>query len=308
MLPEHLAHHNLSDEDLLSLLPGDQEAVLDIDVAALSVWAPSRSVWGLLPEPIRDRLSERFANPLADVDALCVGVRGFWDKEPEWTVLLRARPKGLPWKPKLSGPTRTVAYHGMPVAENDREAVAHLTDRTSVWGSRLQTRQTIDIFRGVLHGARKQTDLMAALKLAPAAKQGRPPVLWALVMNKEWQTQVHDQTALRFLEQAQKVAVAVAVGDGIDVGVIAAYPTRSDAAQAAQHVKEQLAGWSSRALTQWLGLQPFLARAVVVAVPENHKRKTPELHLAYRLAGEEFSELLRKIEELGKVLPLQKQR
>jgi hypothetical protein len=191
----------------------------------------------------------------------------------------------------------------MPVAEVDQRAVAQLSEQTVVLGNRLQVRQTIDIFRGVDHGARKQPSLMAALGMAPGTKGGRPPILAAVLLSPELHRRAHDAGVLRVLDEAQAVAVAIAVGDGFDIGVVASYPVGAAAVDAVSQIKAQASELSERALVKLLRLDRFVAPLVAVAVPQSPKRKTPELHLAYRLPGDDLAELLRRWSELRKYFP-----
>lgn len=300
-----LEHHNLSDEDLLSLLPQGQEAVLDVDVVALRAWPQSRPVLELVPDSLRAKLGGVVRDPLADVDAVCVGWRGLGTENIEATLLVRGRLlREKLWQSIVSVPgSREVTYHGMPVAEVDQRAVAQLSEQTVVLGNRLQVRQTIDIFRGVDHGARKQPSLMAALGMAPGTKGGRPPILAAVLLSPELHRRAHDAGVLRVLDEAQAVAVAIAVGDGFDIGVVASYPVGAAAVDAVSQIKAQASELSERALVKLLRLDRFVAPLVAVAVPQSPKRKTPELHLAYRLPGDDLAELLRRWSELRKYFP-----
>ncbi len=303
-----LAHHNISDEDLLSLLPQGQDAVLDVDLAAMRAWPPLSAILALLPSDYQLRLRELAADPLTDLDAICVGLRGLGTAGLEATLLVRGQPSRSKLWQKLQGQpgSREVTYHGMPLVETDDRALAQLTPQTLVLGSRVQVRQTIDIFRGVDHGARKQPTLLSALALAPSGKQGRPPILLALLPSAELRQRAHDAGMLRIVEEAQAVAVAVAVGDGFDVGIVASYPDLAASASALSLVKSQAAELSTRSLTKILGLERFLSPLIAVAVPQSKKRPTPELHLAYRLPGEDLSELLRRIEQIKQLFSSQR--
>ncbi len=303
-----LAHHNISDEDLLALLPQGQEAVLDVDLAAMRAWPPLPTIISLLPADYQRRLRDVAAEPLVDLDAVCVGLRGLGTKDLDATLLLRGRPLGRKlWQQMQGQPgSREVTYHGMPLVEAEDRALAQLSPQTLVLGSRVQVRQTIDIFRGVDHGARKQPALMSALAMAPSGKQGRPPLLLALLPSAELRQRAHDAGMLRILEEAQAVAVAIAVGDGFDVGIVASYPDLASSATALSLVKSQAAELSTRSLTKILGLERFLSPLIAVAVPQSKKRPTPELHLAYRLPGEDLNELFRRIEQLKQLFSSQR--
>lgn len=303
-----LTHHNMSDEDLLQLLPQGQEAVFDIELQSLRAWPPARSLMALLPEGAQRRLRDVAADPLSDLDAVCIGLRGLGTKDVEATLLFRGSPsRNKLWQQMLSRPqSREVTYHGMPIAEVADESLAQLTPQTVVLGSRLQVRQTIDIFRGVDHGARKQQALVAALAMAPTGKAGRPAVLMAILPSSDLRQKAHNAGLLRILDDAQAVAVAMAIGDGFDIGIVASYPDVTMAQSALAFVNAQAAELSLRPLTKALGLERFISPLVAVAVPQSKKRPTPELHLAYRLPGDDLAELLRRIEQLKQLFPSQR--
>ncbi len=300
-----LEHHNISDEDLLALLPQGQDAVLDIDVAALRLWPPSRSLLELVPQSARAKLGEVVASPLADLDAVGLGFQGIGTSSVEATLLVRGRlhSSKLWQQMQARAGSREVTYHGMLIVEDGAQAVARLSEQTLVVGSRLQVRQSIDIFRGVDHGVRKQTSLLTALAMAPAGKSGRPPILAAVLLTPDLHHRLHDAGMLRALDEAQAVAVAIAVGDGFDIGVVASYPMTTMAADAVAQLKAQAAELAGRPLAKLLSLDRFIMPLVAVAVPKSPKRPTPELHLAYRLPGEDLTELVRRLSEFARVFP-----
>ncbi len=300
-----LEHHNISDEDLLALLPQGQEAVVDLDVAALRSWPPSRSLLDLLPGSARAKLGELVADPLADLDSVGLGFQGLGTSGVEATLLVRGRLHGSKlWQSmQARSASREVTYHGMAIVEDSTQAVARLTEQTLVVGSRLQVRQTIDIFRGVDHGVRKQSSLMTALAMAPSGKSGRPPILAAVLLSADLHHRLHDAGVLRVLDEAQAMALAVAVGDGFDIGVVASYPMLTSAGDAVAQIKAQAAELAGRPLAKLLSLDRFVMPLVAVAVPKSPKRPSPELHLAYRLPGDDLTDLLRRLSELKRALP-----
>lgn len=300
-----LDHHNLSDDDLLALLPQGQQAVLDVDVKALRAWPPMQTLMSLLPEQWLESLSSLAASPLQDVDALCIGATGLGSSALEATLLVSGRlPKDKLWSElaRRQG-SRQVTYHGMPLVEAGDRSLVQLSERTWVLGSRLQVRQTIDIFRGVDSGLRRQTSLMNALAMAPSGKQGRPAILAAVLLESDLRRRAHEAGVLRVFDEAQAVAVAVAVGDGFDIGVVVSYPFVQMAAEALSQVRAQAAELGNRPLAKLLRLDRFVSPLLSVAVPQSKKRPTPELHLAYRLPGDELDDLLHRISELKKLLP-----
>ena len=99
------------------------------------------------------------------------------------------------------------------------------------------------------------------------------------------------------------MALAVAVGDGFDIGVVASYPMLTMAGEAVAQIKAQAAELAGRPLAKLLSLDRFVMPLVAVAVPKSPKRPTPELHLAYRLPGDDLTDLLRRLSELKRALP-----
>jgi hypothetical protein len=78
----------------------------------------------LLPDSLRAKLGGVVRDPLADVDAVCVGWRGLGTENIEATLLVRGRLlREKLWQSIVSQPgSREVTYHGMPVAEVDQRA------------------------------------------------------------------------------------------------------------------------------------------------------------------------------------------
>jgi hypothetical protein len=174
----------------------------------------------------------------------------------------------------------------MPVAEVDQRAVAQLSEQTVVLGNRLQVRQTIDIFRGVDHGARRAAVADGGAGDGSGDQGGSATDLGnAVLLSPELHRRAHDAGVLRVLDEAQAVAVAIAVGDGFDIGVVASYPVGAAAVDAVSQIKAQASELSERALVKLLRLDRFVAPLVAVAVrvaEAQDPRATPGLSTARR--------------------------
>ncbi|HRI54070.1 MAG TPA: hypothetical protein PLW65_28215, partial [Pseudomonadota bacterium] len=224
-----LDRSSLGDEDLVALLPRGLDAVLDVDVAGLRRLSVAPTLLGYLPGHLLAHLEKVVDLPLRNLDALAVGLRSVGTSERDVVVLLRGHLerermlRGL----RALGEMREVEYHGVPLIETAGDgtrvepgsgglAAALLTPHTAVLAGRFAVRQVIDIYRGVDEGARQQGDLMAALRKAPRAKVGRPAVLLGALMTPPLRERLRASDLPELGADAQYIAAAIAVGDGID--------------------------------------------------------------------------------------------
>lgn len=301
---------SLGDGDLVALLPRGLDAVIDVDVSGLQKLETAQTMLELVPDAALQRLHLVSERPLVELDALAVGLLGMGSGEPEVVFVARAllenveRDRVFAGLQKL-GPTTQSEYHGIPLSETATgQAAALLTMRTAVYGNRQTVREVIDNFRGEEFGARKQTDLMKALNRAPRAKEGRPAVLASLLLTQTLRDKLKALDLSEFSVEADYLTVALAVGDGIDIGVVSGYKTLPAAQEAARSLKSRVAALKTRPVLTFLGIDQLVQPFIAVAAPASKNRPTPELHLAYRLAGGDLSTLL---ERWRKLTGLQKQ-
>lgn len=322
---------NRSDQDLLALVPTGMDAVLDVAVTGPSGLAQLGAVdelLALVPTEFMQPLTQIVDQPLHQLEAAAVGFAKLGTEAPQGVVLLRGdvtRERVFHLVQK-GGAWREVEYHGLALVETlaekggtpgtssgtesphgggqgvsyaaAMEAAAMLTTRSCVLGTRLAVRQTIDIFRGEEDGVRTQADLMAALGRAPRAKTGRPAVLLATLITPALRGQVVATGLETGLLQASWISTAVAVGDGIDVGLVVGYRTLA----AAQHATARLLAGTQdlqrRPVLRFLGLTTYLDPVQAVAVPAAAARPDPELHVAYRLPNDEVTALASRLPKL----------
>ena len=307
-----LDRQSRGDRDLLALLPPDLDAALDLDVAGLQKLESADAVLELLkPGPTRSGepgalplLQTLVDEPLRELEALCAGVSGIDLDQPEIVVVARgplqvARVReGV----RRSGEVREVEYHGVPVIEAPERAAALLTSRTAAVGSRLAVRRIIDIFRSVDDGAREQAALQAALGRAPRARTGRPALLFASLLPAAMRKRAARTGLSEPLAGATFLSGALAVGDGVDVGIVLGYGRLDEAQRAAGWLRDQAAALAQRPALRFLGAAHLFEPLQVIAAAAGGPRKVPEVHLAYRLPGDELQALLKRIDALRALL------
>ncbi|MFO0574515.1 MAG: hypothetical protein U1A78_10980 [Polyangia bacterium] len=315
-LRAQLDRQSRGDRDLLALLPPDLDAALDLDVVGLQKLESADAVLELLkpgPSGSGELRSEAGAlpllqtlvdEPLRELEALCAGVSGIDLDQPEIVVVARgplqvARVReGV----RRSGEVREVEYHGIPVIEAPERAAALLTSRTAAVGSRLAVRRVIDIFRSVDEGAREQAALQAALGRAPRARTGRPALLFASLLPAAMRKRAARTGLSEPLAGATFLSGALAVGDGVDLGVVLGYGRLDEAQRAAGWLRDQAAALAQRPALRFLGAARLVEPLQVIAAAAGGPRKVPEVHLAYRLPGDELQALLKRIDALRALL------
>lgn len=311
-----LDRSSIGDEDLLALLPRGLDAVLDVDMAGLRRLDSAAELLSYLPAQSLTHLETVIDLPLRNLDGLAVGFRSAGTRERDVVVVARGHlvreriDRGL----RALGQTRTVEYHGVPLIEmegasaaGDEEAdglaAALLTPRTVVLASRLAVRQVIDIYRGVDDGARQQGELMAALGRAPRAKVGRPAVLMAALVTPPVRDRLRASDLSELGADAQYIAAAIAVGDGVDLGVVAAYRELSAAKDVASRLLDRAQALRQRPALLFIGIERYIEPLIAIAAaPAPQKgRLAPELHIAYRLSSDDLNELLSRIGKLQRL-------
>ena len=151
----------------------------------------------------------------------------------------------------------------------------------------------VDIFRGE-EGLRSQTELMNALA-AHARQDGRPAVLLAALMPQPMRDQLRLQGLPELADNADFFSAALAVGDGLDLGVVVGYRTMPAASEAVRSLQQRTQELRRRPALVFIGLANFLEPLQLVAAPRNARRNQPELHVAYRLPGDELAQLLSRV-------------
>lgn len=319
-----------SDADLVALLPRGLDAVLDIDVSGptgLRQLASLDEVVGLLPAGAMSALEQLCDHPTLQLEAVAVGLSGLGTIAPEIAIVVRGdliKERIFAAVQRRAGQATAVEYHGVPLIEAapptsdattatspnlpafdpaHSAAAAMLTPRTVVFGSRLSTRQVVDIFRGEEEGARSHAELMNALARAPRARTGRPALLVASLMPSAMRDQLRSLGLPEFAENADFVSAALAVGDGLDLGVVVGYRSLPAATEAVRSLQQRTQELRRRPALVFIGLAHFLEPLQLVAAPRNARRNQPELHVAYRLPGDELTQLLSRMARLKQLDP-----
>lgn len=306
-----LDRRSRSDEDLVALLPRGLEAVLDVDVAGLRKLDAAAELVGFLPERMLSRLAIASEGPLRSLDALAVGMLGMGSSDADVVWIARGiagpGPEGGVYRERVFAEVRKLGaateaeYHGRPLIETqDGQAAAILNERTVAYGNRQTVRQIVDIFRGDEEGSRKQADLAAVLAKAPRAKTGRPAIMLGLLLPPPLRERLRQLGLPEFGTDAEYLAASLAVGDGIDLGVVAGFQKLSVAEEAGRQLQARAVALKQRPALMFLGVQRYVQPLVAVAVPAlaAKGRQTPELHLAYRLPGDALTELLSRLVRL----------
>jgi len=306
-LKADLDRSSLGDEDLVALLPRGLDAVLDVDGVGLRRLDTAAELLAFLPEYSLKRLKLICEQPLRDLDALAVGALGMGTGEAEVVWVARGAAAKLQQQRVFAsirqlGPTSEAEYHGLPLIETQAgQAAAMLTGRTVVFGSRQAVRQVIDIFRGDEEGVRSQPELMQALAKAPRAKEGRPAILLGILMTPPLAERLRQFGMAEFSTGTSYLSAAVAVGDGIDLGIVAGYRELAIAQEAAGSLQARAQALRQRPALRFIGIEHYVQPLVAVAVPPGKGRDSPELHLAYRLPSGDLAELLSRLAKLQRL-------
>lgn len=287
-----------ADEALLGLMPAGVEGVLDVDLAGLRAWDEIEVVLGLLPGAARRALELLSPEPLYGLEAVEVGLYGLGTEQVDGLLLARGRLQRDPLLARFRAAwpaAQEVEYHRKTVLEHADRGVALLSERTAVVGPRVQVRQVIDRYFGEGESARGQRELVAALARAPRAKDGRAAALLAVVPPAPLRARLREAGWGELGAEAAYVTAALAVGDGVDLGVVAGYAALPAAQDVAQQLKGRVAQLQRRPALKLWGVDRLLGSVVVVAALAGPRRRDPEVHLAFRVPGEELHRVLQRL-------------
>jgi len=279
-------------EDLPALLPSGADVALDIDVAQLDGWPTARRLLSLLPEEGRAHLAALGDDPLAQIQALAVAVHKAGTPEAGTTMVARGT---LDWDRLRAGLAGAVDadYHGATLVDGDAESMARITPTVFAFGSRVAVRRVVDVARKDDEGLRTAAvdkALRDALAKAPTAKLGRPAVMAAVVPSPPLRERLRAEK-WESASDLEWAAVSLAVGDGLDVGVVAGAHGPVEAASLAKLMKTRAGELKTQATVRLLGLVPFVEPFIVVA-------KENEVHVAYRLTGVRVDQLVTRLAEM----------
>lgn len=290
------------DEDLLSLLPADVELVADLDVTQLRAWSDLPRI-----RPHIDRWIPPAAgvDPLAVVDLLIVGVAQTGTDAGETVALARGRFSieqiESAWRSSLStdSSVQRQPYHGYGVLTAEQRALAFVTERTMVMGTPAEVRRVLDLARGDELGFRhpgmagvtspSNALLLHALGRIPEAKSGRPALRMALRLTAPARSRLAAAgVAAELADHLDWIALALALGDGIDVGLVMGMRGAGPAQDLLERARLKLATVKQGKTVRTLGLE-----ALFDAI--RFGRKDDEAHFALRLDQRRFDWLWRRV-------------
>ena len=276
-------------EDPVALLPSGADVIIDVDVDQLRGWADTRRFVALLPPVAHQRLAGLGFDPLDDVDAVWAAIYDLGRPNQRTLLLLKTELELDRFGKDLGGEPQTVDHRGARLLEGTDRAVGRVTGKILALGPRAEVRRALDLARGDGESARGDKMLMAAWGRCPTAKVGRPAVLLALTMRETVKEELRRQDLPGV--DTEWLALSFAVGDGFDVGAIAAARGPGEAkqmVQAGQRRKEEFARTRAAKL---LGLRVYLDPLLMVA-------RDNEVHLVYRLPGTTVDRMLSRLESL----------
>ncbi len=250
------------DEDLLSLLPAGIDAVIDIDVAQLSQWAPLERLRALLPPSAQHQLEELGVG--SSIDAVVIGVHHWGEAEPA-TVLWRSHSDTLALH-TVVGTAETHECDSVAVLDGEQRSVAKLGSHLYVLGSAAHVRQVIQVAHG--HGqsfrdAKSDRELRQHMTRAPTAKIGRPAIMAAALVTPEIRKKLF--SAGFPVEELDWVTLSLAVGDGFDLAGIGGTRSPTEAVKVAGAAKQTITTAASEHMAQMVGFAPLLSRLVFLA-------------------------------------------
>jgi hypothetical protein len=283
------------DEDQLALLPAGAEAVVDLDLAELRDWAPARRLWALLPDRERAQVAAMGIDPVTDLDGLVLSL-GQVEGELSSTMLLRGEIDLEKMAHALGDAPAAAEYHGAALREAGARAVARLSPRLVVLGTRTAVRQVIDLSHGEGESVRRaDRQLVAAFARAPSAKTGRPALIAALAPSEEARAKLFSDGLPG--RSCEWFTFVLAVGDGFDFEIIGHTHGEAEAQTLVASGRQALERFRARPSVRILGLQPFLQSIVVAARGE-------EARLVYRLPSRRVEQLFARLESMATTPPL----
>jgi hypothetical protein len=307
----------------LGLVPSGMEMVAELDVAQIARWPLGmRFRWlkAALPARHADWLAALIGGELPGVELAALGVGLVAPEGGEIVAVFQGHPsadteRALFMRWSAGALPAHDDYHGATLVERAGRVYAQLGQAASVFGARNDARRAVDVLhkdedglvqaamargagsgtgQGTTPGTGLGTDrlLVKALLRAPTAKEGRVALRGALLLSPalvERLTAVGVQAEM--LEPIVWVTVAVALGDGADLGVVAGARNERAAMGLLERTKIALATLKTQPAVQRLGFGPYLD-AVRMG------RKGVEVHLALRLEARRLVRLIERLEAL----------
>lgn len=311
----------------LGFVPSGMEMVAEIDVDQIARWPLSaRFQWlkAALPERHAGWLAALASGELPGVELAALGIGLAAPQGGEVVAVFQGALSSATERELLmhwagGAYSGRDEYHGATLVERAGRVYAQLGQAAAVFGARSDVRRAVDVLhqdedglvqavrvRGKVPGGDRGTTpetalgntlgtdrlLVKALMRAPTAKAGRLALRGALLLGPalvERLTAVGVQAEL--LESTIWVTVAVALGDGADLGVVAGTRNERAAQDLMERSKVALAVLKAQPAVQRLGLSPYID-AVRMG------RKGGEVHFALRLEARRLARLMERLEAL----------
>jgi len=276
-------------EDPVALLPSGADVIIDVDVDQLRGWAATKRFLGLLPPAARQRIDALGFDPLDDVDAVWAAVYDLGRPTQRTLLLLKTEIELDRLGKDLGGEPQTIDHRGSKLLEGTDRSVARVTGKILALGPRAEVRRALDLARGDGESARGEKMLMAAWGRCPTAKVGRPAVLMAVAVREMVKEELRRQDLPGV--DTEWFALSFAVGDGFDVGAVAAARGPAEAKLMVQTGQRRKEDFSRTRAAKLLGLRTYLDPLLLVA-------RDNEVHLVYRLPGTTVDRMLSRLESL----------
>jgi hypothetical protein len=276
-------------EDPVALVPSGADAIIDVDVDQLRVWPDTKRFLSLLPPAAQQRLLGLGFDPLEDVEALTAAIYDLGRPNQRTLLLVKTQLELDRFGKDLGGDPQLVDHRGARLLEGTDRSVGRVTGKIVVLGPRAEVRRALDLARGDGESARSEKMLMAAWGRCPTAKVGRPAILMALTMRETVKEELRRQDLPGV--DTEWLALSFAVGDGFDVGAIAAVRGPGEAKQMVVTGLRRKEEFARTRAAKLLGLRTYLDPLVMVAL-EN------EVHFVYRLPGTTVDRMLTRLESL----------
>lgn len=268
------------DEDLRALLPSGADLVFDFDMVQLRAWALGRDVRDLVYR--RLPLPPELAPAAWNVDQIVGAVTGIDDWATAEVFVVMKGELHLPDAVKRES--------------LGERPIVRLGDRAIVWlGRRLAAYGTMGAIERLVERVDRRhlttpTGVLAeVLQSAPTGKYTRPAVIVGAHVSPTLRERLGG--ALPVLGPTDEIAVAFAVADGFDLGVVMHMASELEARVARDELSRALGALTTRPLARALGAETLLP-------PLKTGARDRELHIAYRLPAERAAELFGRLRAL----------
>jgi hypothetical protein len=281
-----------ADEDLPSLLPSGAEAVIDLDTEQLRRWPTAARLRSDVPGEARGRIDRLGFDLLTDSDRAVFGLTGLGSDGAALTVIARGRLDPAHLHDALEAgdaPLEEYDYHGARVVDGASRSFAILTPHAAAFGPRAEVRRAVDVTLGNDEGMRRDKAMEELFARLPTGKVGRPAGLAMMRVPPSLSARLSE--AGLGAGEVRWIGAALAVGDGLDLGIVAGTPDPGRAVELQVALQRLLEDLRVRPSLRALGLAPFTEMV-------KSATKREELHLAFRVDDRHLTALLSRVERL----------